>query len=566
LWNDKRNLGEILNEKAGFNLNFMNNGSRNLISYNGFDEKNISVFRDGIQINDLLYSGFDIENISVNEIDKIEIVSAASSVIYGINNMNYYTNNKAINVLTKDYFIPKTFAQLRYSQDRYNSLNADISFFQPLSDKVSVLFGANNNNIDGRYTNSDFSVWRARGRINYFPTPLLNFRININYSKIQRGLNEGLIYSTTDTLSDPILAQVKNSDLYEKITNYYADLKTTIKLFGNNSSLTKISFWTQNTLRELRDENNRPLNNTDLIFDNLKTIQYGLELKQNYLTLFSDNMFLDVTVSESYILNSKNLNYFEYDSLYGNLNQILNYNDNISSIYAKANLFFSESFISAFIRKNNNNINRLYFGIESKIKIMTLNDYSLFFYSGGNKTPDTENTYYLESSVEIINKLNFFKINFYKISQYNSYNQGISFEGYFIFNKIFLKYIYNYSDYLFLPAHNIKTDISYEDFFFNNKLKLKFGVNIKYSNKFVPLIYNVKYNTSIYNNYQQIPSKNAFNFDFYIGARIGRANVNFTLENLFNNFNYNTYLYPMNDRGGALRVISRFTIVWDFLN
>ncbi len=52
--------------------------------------------------------------------------------------------------------------------------------------------------------------------------------------------------------------------------------------------------------------------------------------------------------------------------------------------------------------------------------------------------------------------------------------------------------------------------------------------------------------------------------DFYIGARIGTADINLTVANIFDNLNYTTAIYPYDARGGFLNTISRFSIVWDF--
>ena len=57
-----------------------------------------------------------------------------------------------------------------------------------------------------------------------------------------------------------------------------------------------------------------------------------------------------------------------------------------------------------------------------------------------------------------------------------------------------------------------------------------------------------------------------FDVDLYFGARIGKANINFTLANILNSLFYNTSIYPYDERNGFLRTISRFTITWDFLN
>ena len=137
------------------------------------------------------------------------------SFLYGLN-----VSGKSVNIITKDFFQPKTFSQFRYSQDRTNSLNADINFTIPFSEKFNFSFGLNSHSTDGRYINSDFTTWRGRIRLNYFPSAKINFRFNFNYAQFQRGLNEGLINSTNDSLADPILAQVGKSRFIREINEF----------------------------------------------------------------------------------------------------------------------------------------------------------------------------------------------------------------------------------------------------------------------------------------------------------------------------------------------------------
>jgi hypothetical protein len=124
---------------------------------------------------------------------------------------------------------------------------------------------------------------------------------------------------------------------------------------------------------------------------------------------------------------------------------------------------------------------------------------------------------------------------------------------------------YDYSNVGLFPQNYIKSDLAFKDVLFRGKLKLKTGFNLKYYNinhiTFQnQLIYSSTYTTEAFSQTSQ------FIADFYVGARIGRANINLTIANIFNSLVYNSYIYPLDDRGGFLNAISRFTIVWDFIN
>jgi hypothetical protein len=121
----------------------------------------------------------------------------------------------------------------------------------------------------------------------------------------------------------------------------------------------------------------------------------------------------------------------------------------------------------------------------------------------------------------------------------------------------------NYSVKLY-PSSYISMDVSYKDILFKKKLKLRTGFNVKYISDKPEVTYDQFANVLI------PVSSNAgfenFDVDFYVGARIGKANINITLANLLNSLFYNTSIYPFDERNGFLRTISRFTITWDFWN
>lgn len=568
IWNDKRNLGEVMNEKSGYFVNYFNPGGRNLINYSDFTDYHIGIFRDGIQINDNYFGGFDIENISINEIETIEEISNVSSFLYGIN-----TTGKSINVITKDIFRPDPFSQLRFSQDRHGSLNADVLFSIPFSKKLNVQIGANNHVIEGRYTNTDFGVWRARSKVNLFLSPKFNARLNFDYTKIKRGLFGGVIYSSDlDSIIDGDIARVNNSDSYERLTNYYYNLSMVGRLFKNRNSLTKLKLYSNNSLREYRDEENRPNPNGIYIKEDYHSIVYGIDFKQNILYEFNKTISLDFTTGLSSYFNS-----FELPSNFNLLGKI---NENYFTAFQKIDLKYNNSFVSGFLKYLNGGkyyINNYFsFGAESKINLYQNRIVGINIIGGFNRierpishsdefiAPQHENEYY-----EIGTHLSFYETNFkflyFKSSDlYHGSNKGYNlsvgynsdhFNGYLNFD---------YNDQAYFPKYYMKSDISYQDLFFADHLILRVGFNIKYINDLLTRKY---YQTSYsFSQSGDTHIKNSFNVDFYIGARIGKANVNFTIANIFNNFNYNTHLYPEDDRYGFLKAISRFTIVWDFLD
>jgi hypothetical protein len=585
IWNDRRNLAELLNDKSGFFVNTFGTGSRSLISYNA--NSNVGILRNGVQINDLFSGGFDVENLSINEIQEVEEISTPLSFMYGLN-----TQGKAVNIIDKDIFQPNMFTQFRYSQDRDGALFADVFMNFPVSRKFNFLVGINNHGTEGHYLNSDFALWRGRFQFNYYPSDKINLKLSYYQNKLQRGLNEGLKNNDVkDTLMNITLAEVNNPDSYEKISNYYSDLKITGKFLRDSVSLTNFTAFTQNSLRQYRDEENRISPNGIINSKDFHSIQYGFDLNQSLaIEPFRLSQFkLLAGVKGLYNLyNYDMISMANQDSVFGK-----RYFDfNSLDIYSRLDLLLDKALISGAIKsqKFNNSYNFMY-GIDVRYSINFSKDAVLTLKGGTNNTTygfDFESMFYNEYFGRFNNNYNSarqqyfeegFNLSYKKIylSFLNYHNNG--FNKYSILNAIYTAGLNtdnfqldlnvntfdrnNYSVKLY-PSSYISMDVSYKDILFKKKLKLRTGFNVKYISDKPEVTYDQFANVLI------PVSSNAgfenFDVDFYVGARIGKANINITLANLLNSLFYNTSIYPFDERNGFLRTISRFTITWDFWN
>lgn len=582
-----------MNEKAGFFVNNKGLGQYNRINFNNFDDTHIGFFKDGIQLNNNLFGIFDPELISINEINIIELCSNTSSFIYGMN-----SNGKAVNIITKDTFAPKPFSQLRYSQDRYGSLFADASFTIPFSKKLNFLIRANNHSLDGRYTNSDFSVWRADGRISWFPSSLWNFKLDFNYSKISRGLNNGLVFLNKDLSNDSIIANLKDSKAEvvdptgrEENRNYNTSLSLYSKSFGENS-LTTMQLYYMHYYRAFsgRDIMNffSPIYHVD---DYYYTERLGLNLKYNKKIISTDKNSLDVSFINNYYFNNYDLNYIA-EGLKGQ-RDTSNLNSNFGFISGKVDYRVNNISVSGMAKEEfsfgTNSNTAFSYGGEAKYKLINNNSYNLNIFAGANHINYLEVytwPYNIDSPM------------FQKYT-YRSYETGLSFStenfksklsynkaGFFSWGK--LNFTAGISKFTLESENNFKlnyyagsipffskNDISFADKLFKDKLNLKIGVYFKFISNFES--YTRLYGESVierfyirtsYNDLTEslYAPNNKFIADFYIGARIGHANVNFTVANIFNSFYFDTFMFPADDRGGLGGAVSRFTIVWDFIN
>lgn len=580
IWNDKRTLSEILFERNGYIMNYLNEGGRNTINYNGYTDNNIGFFTDGVQQNDIFFGGYDIENISVNEISLIEEVSDVMSFLYGFN-----SRRKAVNIITKNDFNPNIFTQLRYSQDRYGALYADAYFNIPFSKKFSIILGTGNHGSDGRYRNTDFSLWRARGKINYYHSPKINFRLDINYSKHQRGLNEGLVFSTDDTLSNEILADIINPDSYDKAANFFVNLNITSSLLKKDY-LTQINVYTLNTLREYRDEENRETPNGTYIKNNFHYIRYGADIKQNLNLKIAKNINAGLLIGgngylDLYNYNPLNVIYTGINDAGTNIttNDFLHY-----SVYSRFDMNLGDFYASGGLRNDFfESTPYLQYGAEGGYNFIFNDNTGITLFGGFNSTVDgfnyaklkypalIANEYfsgdvrsYIESGIKFRLYDFRFRLKLYAqdySGKFNFENGSLSAE--YITERIEGKLYIDKFDYPNYPELFIKSDICYHDYFFDNHLNLKVGINLKFGTSYIPVLYS-QYKLEPFVNNDALYDRNFFNLDAYIGARIGSANLTLTFANLFDRVNYTSVLFPYNERGGLANALARFSITWDF--
>jgi len=587
IWNDKRNLSEILREYPGFWVNTFGTGSSSMISYNGLYR--VGIFRDGLQINDLIDQNFDVENISVNEIDKIEEISAPLSFIYGTQ------STKSINIISKNKFQPNLFTQFRYSQDRDGAMFADVFLNFPISRKMNFLFGINNHGSDGHYANGDFNFWRGRIKFDYYPSDKINFKISYYQNKLQRGLNEGLFPSVKDTLIDPNIATILNTDAYERIFNYYGDIKITGNFLKNKSALTNLTLYSQNSLQEYWDEENRVSPNGIYYNENYHSILYGLDLNQTASFLPVKDIKLDLLagLKASYYLYGFNTSPYNTNS--ASLNSSADFG--LYNLYSRLDISYKNLIITPGLRIDYTD-ESVYFNAGGDIQYkFTISDKSFFTLYGGVSSavegiqsalhflpPFSLNSYkgyysgdeldYYEYGAKFGYDIFFADVKqFYHSNsfEYSVLNNNIAagfngsmFEGYLNLNLVDKeKQSTTYSPKVF-----IKSDFAYKNNkLFKNKLNLKTGFNVKFISEMPDYSYNQKSGQIYYENAKvDYTVLDQFMLDVYIGARIGKANINLTLANLFNSLFYDTQLYPYDDRGGFLRSVSRLTIVWDFWN
>src|SRR4030095_500579 len=275
LWYPVKNFDEIFDYLPGYNLRYMEVGQINQLTFQQLDNHNTAVLRNGRPINDLIDGSIDLNLLSRNEVSDIELTNGFGNSIYNYSNV--------INVVDRQHFQKRPFTELAFWLDRYSNEFLDTYFSKNFFDWFNFNLGLTKHSSDGKYKNSDFDKWLGRFHFNFAPSKKFNLFLYSYYSRIQRGLNEGIDPDTVDVenkeeMFNAVTAIVRNSDAYE--IKERCDIDAGAMLLAGKSSFTKLQMYVSNSFRKYRDEENRPNPNGFTIKDNLHWLNYGGKLQQ----------------------------------------------------------------------------------------------------------------------------------------------------------------------------------------------------------------------------------------------------------------------------------------------
>lgn len=297
IFREYRSLYDILSSENGFFIrDLASPGQQNQININGFDEKNIAIFVDGIPYNDHYTASFNLWDIPVEAIERIEIISSASAIFY-----DGKSAGSTINIMTKNYNNNRAITQLRYSQGVSGYTQTDAMFAQNIFSGFNLSLGISHHGFGsnkeypqkyrGRFINSNDDSWNFRSKIRYNFSNWANTIFSYSYHRRWTGLHGGVDFSNTASVFDGLLATVKNEEAYEKVFNHHYNLTTAIYPFQDSSFLATFSFYAFERLREYRDEENRSLTRNS-IFTIRDFASSAKGLKVNILSQYSDIRFI----------------------------------------------------------------------------------------------------------------------------------------------------------------------------------------------------------------------------------------------------------------------------------
>jgi hypothetical protein len=594
LWLPLKSIEQLFQYLPGFYLKYMDIGQVNPLTYNQLDAKFIALIKNDRLMNDLLDGLPDLNLISANEIDVIETNGFGSS---------QYKYPVSVNVIERQIYRNRPFTEISYTLDRYEHNYLNGNFHKNFFGKFNFNFGITKHSYDGKYINSDFDKWQGRFHLNYIGSKIFNSFLYVNYTKIQRGLNGGLDplknnINNNDSLMNSI-AVVRNPDAYEIRTRFDIDLGVIFKTSKKKDDYLKLQLFTSNMFREYRDEENRPTPNGILIKDNSHWIDYGAKLNLVYGFNITKSLKITSTTETEYNKDLIKTNLFSL-----NRSERIFLKQSVTgdagmfklNVYAKTARFkyISDEFYNEYGIKPMLVINTkdsagfiLYGEYHHVYKLPSYNDYFLHGPASRVKFDILKGSIKLKKSFLEVLAEYYFKFNivnngiilFGNSTPENKNNNGFNFNlkaDLFNINinaNLNINNISSSDFYNTIPKQFGSVIISYRNYFFNKKLDLKVGLNTRFWGDYFASFYNGFYNSfndQIYDStasrYINIKVDRDFTLDFFIIAKIDKANFGLAFENLLDRISYSTSIYPNIDRGGLFRFISRFWITWYFFD
>ena len=235
-------LADVLNTVTGVQVSSTGGpGSLALPFIQGSENKHVTVFMDGIPLNNLGDNVADLGTVPVQNIEKIEIIKGPASSAWGS------SLGGVVNIITKSGSSGKGTGNMlsaSYGEKNTGDFRVEDRVKQ---DRLSYYLTAGRLQTDGWRPNNDFSGDNVYTKLSYDITEKTNVLLSLGYEKGDRGVM---------TLPD------------FSLSNEFDNFRTALSLktsFGNNTDFS-VSVW-----------------NSHQIFDQItQQISTGLETKDNY--------------------------------------------------------------------------------------------------------------------------------------------------------------------------------------------------------------------------------------------------------------------------------------------
>lgn len=589
-WTGHRYLGDVLETAPGtILLNQGSEGQYNQLTMRGQDWRSVSITMNGRPLNDPASGIYNLFYFSSEYADRIEVISGPRAFLYGLSG-----TGAAVNLATKNYSSNKPFTKIDYEEGGYGYSLADGTYSQNIGRRLNLTLGFQSQNTDGRYPNSFHQAWNVRGKLRYNLTPQLAVLLSEYYTNTTTDLNGGVDIARTgeEDVFVPLRATLKNPDSYEKVNRHDLDASLVGTLFGDSASVSMLTVYYSNSLREYRDEENRQTPNGIVVSSDHTSSWSGVRFTQDIDTRFF-RLSLGASSELRQIEGSPNLG---------------RRRDVVSGIWGKNDFLLGDFLTVSGFGRYDHYLGTGYAGGGADARLDLFRDFTLFGgFSFARRVPNYLELYWADStftrSGEIRTeghrvfeagmemrpgsgnsiRLTFFNravdnpilllpgpetsvfpganiVNGERISTYGI-EAGLTYRVWYLLFEGCATYLIQHQGESMLsrfPKLSARGGAYFRANLLEEKLELKAGFRGRYSSAFSGDVFNPEAIAYVTNAGPFVGMSSSV--DFLLIAHIGDAYVHFAWENFASVKYFGTPYYPALDR------VIRFGIKWEFLN
>lgn len=582
LWSDYRFASDILSIfPATFNRSLGTLGQHEELLIYGRGYNNISVFQDGLLLNDRTSNNFDFNFIQTESTDSIEIAPLPRGFLYGAKN-----NPVGINVIPSSKAVTKPYSRIKFYQAPNGEAMLDARFNQRVYKKAQLSFEINNRKIDQSYENSDYSLWAIKAGLMVPLSNTTTLFTDFQHDRMVTGLYGGVnvdsvakVYNdVTAAVYSPIQAFPNHSYRYEK------QHQNTVSVMLNstfiNNGFTSFRIYFRDNLREYRNNEYDQVPGEWRIIENQASKATGVSLRQDLQFSFGElrafggyesttvpNVFgfyvpktpalyvgasFGTAMFDSTFMPAVFAKYLDIKGVaYKGAGADLQYNfTDKFNLYAGYSAF--EKQLEYYRDPAKNTMHSAEIKLRAKYPQCTFEWNA--FYSKGSRIPDTTDLVALDRYIS------------YTIANDEPMRgTGLSLSARYAFLQLETSVSYQKST-VDNKAVNIVPELSgnaglyYRGVHFDSSLVVKAGVQTKFYTGFTPLQYDYFYTRTYYSPYVKAIKANSIINIIIVGEIKKAAIVYFTYENLLGAQYYVTPLYPAFGRG------MRFGLSWELWN
>lgn len=215
--------------------------SNNSVSLYGSHRNDIGMRYNTRSLTNPIHGAVNLAQFPLETVENIEVMTGTQAIVLGDN-----SSGILLNMQEGMHNSASPFTRLRYAQSSYNFVASEGEFSQNFAPNWNIDAGFRRHVGEGRFTNSWVDLWNVYGKIRWTQSRS-QWTLSHIFTNYGNGLHGGLSDSTT-TFSDPINAQIRFTDMFERILSHditlsYSSINTDSTILHSATSYFSYGTW-----------------------------------------------------------------------------------------------------------------------------------------------------------------------------------------------------------------------------------------------------------------------------------------------------------------------------------